>query len=173
MKQLSIIATLLLVLTTFSGKACDCAPSEDHDQLILNSYNEYPNIFIGEVFEDEGLFKVRIIEVFKGNLVFGISYKPGLDSNSCSFHFGKKKDIVLFYGEVRDTILYASLCSPTRSFLHPYLYPPPPPNPNLSKRKQKVRMEEYETAEKERLTYEINQLRKITCANGDYCPEGK
>ena len=168
MTPLKNIFTLILFLQLTLGFACDCSPIKDHDKLIETSFDQYAEIFIGEIFEKDGALWIKIQEVFKGNLEVDQVLKTGVEGHSCSYHFGLK-GLGLFYGKVNQNAFFADICSPTRMFDRPHLYPPPPPpvpdskyDPEIEKQK----MEDYVETEKKRLEYELKALRKIkTSAN--------
>jgi len=161
MTGLTKILTTIFILQSVFGFACDCSPIKDHDKLIESSFNYYDQIFIGEIIEIDNELWIEVTEVFKGDLTQEQLLKTGFEGHSCSYHFGQK-GFALFYGTVRTNEFFASICSPTRMFDKPYLYPPPPPLPESKPdpKGDKQRMVNYENAEKKRLEYEIEQLRK-------------
>ena len=161
MTGLTKILTTIFILQSVFGFACDCSPIKDHDKLIESSFNYYDQIFIGEIIEIDNELWIEVTEVFKGDLTQDQLLKTGFEGHSCSYHFGQK-GFALFYGTVKTNEFFASICSPTRMFDKPYLYPPPPPPLPESKPDPKVdkqRMVNYENTEKKRLEYEMEQLR--------------
>lgn len=161
MTELTRILTIIFALKSVLGLACDCSPLEDHNKLIEFSFNHYEQIFIGEIIEIDNKLWIEAKEIFKGDLIPKQLIKTGIERNSCSYHF-KQKGLGLFYGIVTTNSFFASICSPTRMFNRPYLYPPPPPllESESNPKGVKQRMINYEKVEKERLEYEIKQLRK-------------
>jgi hypothetical protein len=167
MTPLKNILSFILLLQLTVGFACDCSPIKDHDKLIETSFNQYAEIFIGEIFEKDEVLWIKVKEVFKGSLEAGQIIKTGFEGHSCSYYFGLE-GLGLFYGQVNENKFFADLCSPTRMFDRPHLYPPPPPPVPGSKHEpeiEKQKMKKYEEVEKKRLEYEIEKLRKTSANN--------
>ena len=161
MIQLKKIFTCIFLLHSVYGLACDCNPIKDHDQLIESSFKYYPQIFIGEIVERKNIFWIEVQEVFKGEIKIGQRLKTGFEGTSCSFYFGKEGP-GLFYGYLYNNEFFADICSPTRTFKDPHLFPPPPPptpDSDSNSDQEKERFKEYEKLEKKRLRYEIKKLR--------------
>ena len=162
MNRLRKILSISLVLSSIGVFACDCDVHNDHDTVIQQAIKDYPYIFIGKVQKDENELWLEVTEVFKGELQPGQSLKLGFKNNSCAFHFGMEGTI-LIYGELDQNLLFANICSPTRYFVKPYLYPPPaPPVPRIkpNPEEEKEKWLRYQETEKIRLEYEVAQLRK-------------
>lgn len=143
--------------------ACDCNIIKDHDNFIETSFNHYPTVFIGEIVERNNIFWIEVKEIFKGEIKIGDQLKAGFEGTSCSFYFGKE-GLGLFYGYIKNNEFFTDICSPTRTFENPHLFPPPPPfnpdsNSDRDRDQEKERMEEYEKLEKKRLQYEIEVLK--------------
>ena len=156
------ILILIFMLQSAPALACECAPLEDHDKLIEDSFNYYEEIFIGKIVKDANGLRIEVKEVFKGSLNVGQVLKPGFEGSSCDYYFAEEGD-GLFYGLVSGKSFYASICSPTRMFKRPYLYPPPPPpfpGHEVDEKTAEQKMKEYEDKERKRLLYEIEELRK-------------
>lgn len=162
MMRTSQILLLIFIFQSAWAIACECSPLEDHDKLIEESYSYYEDIFIGKVVKAANELRIEVMEVFKGNLNVGQVLKPGYEGSSCDYYFAEEGD-GLFYGLVSAKRFYASMCSPTRMFKRPYLYPPPPPplpGRELDEKAEERKMKEYEEKERKRLLYEIEELRK-------------
>lgn len=130
MKGLTKIFAAIFLLQSMFGLACDCSPLKDHDKLIEACFNYYPIVFIGNVVEKDSELWIEVKEVFKGNLQTGQMLKAGFETHSCAYYFGET-GMGLFYGYVKEKEFTADLCSPTRMFDRPHLYPPPPPAPPI------------------------------------------
>jgi hypothetical protein len=162
MTGLTKILTTIFILHTTLGLACDCSPTKDHDKLIESSFNYYQEIWIGKVVNKNNEIWIEVQAVFKGTLETGEILKAGFEGHSCAFYFGQE-GLGLFYGLVIEKEFFADLCSPSRMFDYPHLYPPPPPpipGSNYDSEREKQKMDEYERIEKKRLHYEIGELRK-------------
>ena len=158
----SQILILIFILQAVPGLACECSPLKDHDKLIEASFSYYEEIFTGTIVKKDNELWIVIKEVFKGDLDIGQVLKPGYEGSSCDYYFAEE-GVGLFYGFVTDKSFYASMCSPTRMFKRPYLYPPPPPpipGHEVDDKAEKLKMKEYEDRERKRLLYEIEELRK-------------
>ncbi|GGE29186.1 hypothetical protein [Psychroflexus planctonicus] len=154
--------TLFFILHFTVGFACNCTPNKDHEKHIESSFNYYDEIFIGEVEKNSNETMIEVQEVFKGDLKTEKMLRAGIKMDSCSYYFGEE-GTAIFYGIIVDNTFYASVCSPTRMFSRPYLYPPPPPpvpDSDFDSEKRKRKMTEYLKNEKQRLEYEIDWLRK-------------
>lgn len=152
------ILLALMTLHSLNGLACDCITLKNHDKLIESSYSYYDQIFIGEIVEINSRLWIKVKEVFKGDLKAKQLINIGFEGHSCSYYF-QQKGVGLFYGAVTTNEFFASICSPTRMFDSPNLYPPPFPGSKPGSKSDKQKMADYEKAEKERLEYEIQQLR--------------
>jgi hypothetical protein len=165
--SLKILTLVFLVFKSGFTLACDCAPHNNHDTLIERSFEVYPFIFIGTVIQSNQNKVIEVLEVFKGDLQEGQKLGAGFDGNSCSLSFVAEGKI-LFYGHIRNSVCFASICSPTRMFERPYLYPPPPPpvpGTDIEYDAEKA-LKEHGEAEKKRLKHEIAELkRRKTSAN--------
>ena len=162
MTQLKKIFVFIFILHSVYGLACECGSIKDHDEFIETSFNYYPEIFIGEIVNENNIFWIEVREVFKGEIENGHRIKAGFEGTSCSFYFGKEGR-GLFYGYIKNNEFITDICSPTRTFEDPHLYPPPPPpfpDSDSDPEQEKERMEKYEKLEKKRLLYEIERLRR-------------
>tara|TARA_R110002050_G_scaffold7554_2_gene29019 strand:+ start:609 stop:1106 length:498 start_codon:yes stop_codon:yes gene_type:complete len=162
MTKLTKILTIAFLFQCYIGQACRCAPPQDHDKLIERSFNNYENIYTGEIIKKNHELWIIVNEVFKGDLKPGQELKTGYQGNSCSYYF-RERGMAIFYGTIIDNEFFASICSPTRMFERPYLFPvpsPPEPDSENDSDAQKQRWKEYEKTERQRLEYEIEQLRK-------------
>lgn len=166
---MKIILILTFLTISINSFACDCKSIDNLEKAQEQAYKNHNLIFLGEVIEsntnDE--YKLRIIELYKGNLTDSIvTGWTGLNLG-CEL-FPKLEDhIWLVYTNKADKI-YIDECGLSRSIRFPYLnnknasVPPPPPNKPEDAMiwidYQNVIIEQYKRA-LEVLRYEIKQLR--------------
>ena len=157
----------LILAQSTAVMACECLPDKNHDKYIEESFKTYRQIFIGEIIELDSIILIQVKEVFKGSLKEEQLINIGIEGHSCSYYFGEI-GYGLFYGSVIENEFFTDVCSPSRMFDNPRLYPPPPPplpGSTPDPEGERKKMIEYQKAEKEILEYEIEQLRKKTSAN--------
>jgi len=120
----------LLFFGTLYGYACNC-PSYDIKKAKANSIKNSDFIFIGDVFEVDTvqqLYKIKILEVFKGklgNIVVGTPKQDAINYSTCSFwpNLASGSEFIFYAKKVNGTDqIYVDQCSATRSITNPQIH---------------------------------------------------
>ena len=123
---------LILILSGFPFKAfsCECI-IRDLEKMQKESLRYSEFIFLGEVISssNDGRYKLRVIETFKGDK--DIKEIEGGLLTSCSFAPDKGEGQWIVYGDIENGKIEISQCGLTRSYSNPHMvmtstYPPPP-----------------------------------------------
>jgi hypothetical protein len=97
----ALLLFLIVSGLSFKGFSCDCI-IRDLGQVQKESLQYSGVIFLGEVISSnaDGRFKLRVIEVFKGDK--DINEIEGDISTSCSFAPGKDEGQWIVYGDIEN-----------------------------------------------------------------------
>ncbi|MES2520244.1 MAG: hypothetical protein V4585_19150 [Bacteroidota bacterium] len=107
--------------------ACDC-PQISRDTLVAEGLRNYDMVFYGEVISVDSIswkYKIKIIEVFKGN--YKESYINGIINNDCSI-FPKMGYWIIYANLGKDNSIYINMCSSSIALSD--IHPPTPPIPS-------------------------------------------
>jgi hypothetical protein len=153
---------LAITLITSEFKVCTCAPDDEWEKEFKEEFKSSEDIFIGEVLflnEDGNQYKVKICEVFKGDLKIGqVIY--GENSRICPPVVDKKGQW-LFFGEYLEHF-HQNTCGMTTNINDPNQIPPPPPPPSseLTPQKMKELVANWKKESQEIVQEQIEYLRR-------------
>lgn len=161
--------TIIVLLISLKGLACDCALKTLSDwQKSELENSEF--IFIGDVIEvndSDWTFKIKVTEPLVGGDSIGNIY-VGKNWKYCSPYVHEKGKWIV-YGTMEEGFLRLNICGISRSFSNPVVnLLPPPPELKGKRTTEKKREEIYENLLAENLKIglsdlelEIGALRKI------------
>ena len=129
---MKLILTSFLVFITHIAHTCDCKMIQNLRETQIDSYKTNELIFLAKVVEstDDGSYKLKIIELFKGTHTG--SFIEGKVESSCSLYPHEEDGPLLIYTNPKaDGTIDISSCGLSRSFKYPYTsvkgMPPLPP----------------------------------------------